>query len=150
VGTFFPSPCILPSRFTQDALENVFYNVRARNPVPSAKEFNTALRLIMISQYFAQPKHGNYGVTDYVPLIDFLSRDKDEDNNDIQPFLGFTCITDNIGQEEKESLFCLVGSIIKNIKTNNVHCANCISSVTADNMESVSEFKHLVDLKSYI
>jgi hypothetical protein len=140
---------ILPSRFTQDALENLFSNVRARNPVPNAKEFKTALRLITISQYFAQPKHGNYGVTDDVPLIDFLSKDKDEDNIDIQSFLGFTCITDNIGLEEKESLFCLVGSIIKNIKTNNVHCANCISSVTADNTESVSEFKHLVDLKSY-
>jgi hypothetical protein len=116
VGTFFSSPCILPSRFTQDALENLFSNVRARNPVPNAKEFKTILRLITIYQYFAQPKHGNYGVTDDVPLIDFLSRDKDEDNNDIQSFLGFTCITDNIGLEEKESLFCLVGSIIKTSK----------------------------------
>lgn len=33
-------------RFTQDALENLFSNVRSRNPVRNAKEFKTALRLI--------------------------------------------------------------------------------------------------------
>ncbi|KAJ8978026.1 hypothetical protein NQ317_000485 [Molorchus minor] len=44
---------IMLGRLTQDALENLFSMVRSRNPVPDAKEFKCALRLIAISQFFS-------------------------------------------------------------------------------------------------
>jgi hypothetical protein len=59
-------------RFTQDALENLFSNVRSRNPVPNAKEFKTASRLIYLSQFFSPPKHGSYGVSDSEQLHEFF------------------------------------------------------------------------------
>lgn len=131
---------VLLSRFTQDALENLFSNVRSRNPVPNAKEFKTALRLISVSQYFTQPKHGNYGVTDDIPLVNFLSREDGENSIDVESFGILDSTVTCINVEETESLFYLLGSVLKNIKTNQLHCSNCISSVTTENMETVEEF----------
>lgn len=143
---------LLLSRFTQDALENLFSNIRSKNPVPTAKEFKTALRLIAVSQYFVEPSHGNYGVTNDIPLVDLLASgdaisDIDMDKTNMET-LEFTSTMD-ITLKEKESLFYLLGSIIKNIKSNQLHCANCMSSVIADNDNSIKEFKFLTDLKSY-
>lgn len=42
---------LLLGRFTQDALENLFSAVRNKNPVPDAREFKQALRLISLSQF---------------------------------------------------------------------------------------------------
>lgn len=47
-------------RFTQDALENLLSLIRSRNPVPGAREFKTALRLITLAQFESQVVHGNY------------------------------------------------------------------------------------------
>ncbi|GBN86783.1 hypothetical protein AVEN_230292-1 [Araneus ventricosus] len=50
---------ILLSRFSQDAIENLFSSIRLKNPVPNCKEFKTCLRLIILSQYFTSGVKGN-------------------------------------------------------------------------------------------
>ena len=96
---------LLLSRFTQDALENLFSNIRSRNPVPNAKEFKTAMRLISVSQYFKEPKYGNYGITDDIPLVDFFTDDNQSDI-EVEPFLTI----DSSADDRK-----------RNIKNNQLH-----------------------------
>ena len=50
---------VMTSRFSQDALENLFGQVRFKNPVPTAKEFKTNLRVITVAQLrtYAQRIH---------------------------------------------------------------------------------------------
>jgi hypothetical protein len=47
---------LLLERFTQDAIENLFSVIRTRNPIPGARDFKTALRLI--SHYQRPAKNG--------------------------------------------------------------------------------------------
>ncbi|KAF2897145.1 hypothetical protein ILUMI_09034 [Ignelater luminosus] len=51
--------------------------------------------------------------------------------------------SDNTEAEEKESLFYLLGSIIKNIKTNQLHCNSCLEPVIAQTLKAVKELKVL-------
>jgi hypothetical protein len=142
---------LLQSRFTQDCLENLFSNIRSRNPVPNAKEFKTALRLISVSQYFSQPKHGNSGVTEDTELVDLLETNQPEQNNIMEPNIEFQVEEGNhdINIQEKESLFYLLGSVINNVKKNQLHCNDCMSSITTNPVNAAAEIKALVEFKSY-
>lgn len=42
---------LLLGRFTQDALENLLFLIRARKSVPDVREFKTALRLVCLSHF---------------------------------------------------------------------------------------------------
>ncbi|GBN00918.1 hypothetical protein AVEN_8386-1 [Araneus ventricosus] len=71
---------ILLSRFSQDAIENLFSTIRLKNPVPIFKEFKTCLRLIFLSQYFTSGVKGNsFSDTDEemgTPIFQLYSENK--------------------------------------------------------------------------
>jgi hypothetical protein len=48
---------MLLGRLTQDALENLFSDVRCRRAVPDGRDFKGALRLIALSQFETQNRH---------------------------------------------------------------------------------------------
>jgi hypothetical protein len=56
---------LLTSRLTQDALENLFSQIRGRgNSHPNPVHFRHSIRLISVSQFLAVPKRSSYHVTD--------------------------------------------------------------------------------------
>lgn len=50
----------LPSRLTQDCIENLFSLVRMKNVIPNALQFKNNLKLISISQYMKSISNSNY------------------------------------------------------------------------------------------
>ncbi|KAG8174450.1 hypothetical protein JTE90_027105 [Oedothorax gibbosus] len=55
---------ILTSRFSQDAVENLFGVVRSKQVIPSALQFKQNLKLIAVSQYLRKCRNGSYEVDD--------------------------------------------------------------------------------------
>jgi hypothetical protein len=151
---------LMLGRFTQDALENLFSNVRSRNPVPNAKEFKIALRLMSLSQFFSPPKHGSYGVSEQL-LEFFKSNENTTEKIDDEigceeselELIDFNANDDTlISQSEIQSLYYLLGSILLKIKNNFKSCNDCLSSVITNNVDdddSIKDLKKLVDLKCY-
>lgn len=64
----------LLSRFSQDAIENLFSTIRLKNPVPDAKEFKTCLRVIIRTQFFKSGIKGSYFEDDYDDFNIFLQQ----------------------------------------------------------------------------
>lgn len=48
------------SRFSQDALENLFSTLRCKNPVPRVLEFRCSLRAATMAQFLRPSKDGSY------------------------------------------------------------------------------------------
>ncbi len=73
---------ILLSRFSQDALENIFSQVRKRvGMVPNALEVLKALKLISISQFISDVKRTNYMNDSDTFLLDFIAGKTTGKNN---------------------------------------------------------------------
>lgn len=144
---------LMLGRLTQDALENLFSNVRSRNPVPNPKEFKCALRLIAISQFFTPPKHGNYGVSDCEEIADFLQNNKitdiDIDMLSYEDDIELT-ISSALNVSEQQSLYCLLGSVLYKVKKNFGTCNTCYAPTITDcNDENVKDINKLVTLRCY-
>jgi hypothetical protein len=66
---------LLTSRLTQDALENLFSQIRGRgNSHPNPVHFRQCLRLISISQFLSVPKHSSYSSSECDFAVDLLKR----------------------------------------------------------------------------
>lgn len=63
---------ILCSRFSQDALENLFSLVRSKSPTPNSREFKFYLRAIALAQFMTEKKNSNYQHDEGEFLADFL------------------------------------------------------------------------------
>ena len=64
---------LLTSRLTQDALENLFSQIRGRGDShPSPVHLRHSLRLITISQFMTVPKRSNYDTDDSEYLVPFI------------------------------------------------------------------------------
>ena len=70
---------LLYARFTQDALENIFSQVRAKGVLhPKPVQIRFSLRLIWLAQFMAVPSSGSYDVDDTPHLISFLKSSQDD------------------------------------------------------------------------
>ncbi|CAL1266166.1 unnamed protein product [Larinioides sclopetarius] len=107
---------VLLSRFSQDAIENLFSTVRLKNPVPNCKEFKTCLRLIILSQYFTSGVKGNSSNDNDeemgTPILQLYSESK---NSDTQEFSDERVINFDIGFEKSEIEICNSESDLVNI-----------------------------------
>jgi hypothetical protein len=98
-------------RFTQDALENLFSNIRYINPVPSSKFFKMAIRIILVAQFFKPNNRGNYEIDDSeyfanflnTTLIDEIEIDTSSLNEDF---------VEDLNIDEIQSLYYLTGRTI--------------------------------------
>ena len=70
---------LLSARFTQDDLENIYSQVRAKGVLyPKPVQFRFSLRLVCLAQFMAVPSSGSYDVDDTPHLISFLKSSKDD------------------------------------------------------------------------
>lgn len=67
---------VLLSRLGQDALENFFSTIRMKNPVPSPREFKSALHTASLAQFLRWNPRGNYACSDAEELIGFPDKEQ--------------------------------------------------------------------------
>lgn len=135
------------SRFTQDALENLFSTIRAKNPVPRAKDFKMALRIITMSQFFRPSRSGSYDVDDSAYLAQFVaSRPSAEPAKD-EDELPNCDIYQTIDDDEQQALFHLAGYTVRAVTKKYNLCELCLASVKGS---AASENARLCQLKCYV
>lgn len=133
------------SRFTQDALENLFSTVRAKNPVPRAKDFKMALRLITMSQFFRPSRSGSYNVDDSAYLAQFASTlpaQEETIEEEVSDREYYSAIDDN----EQQSLYHVAGYIVRRAIQRYKLCDHCKLSLKTTNS---CESSRLCELKDY-
>ncbi|XP_077549557.1 uncharacterized protein LOC144162788 [Haemaphysalis longicornis] len=142
---------VLLCRLTQDALENLFSCVRAKNPVPRALEFKLTLRLIMLSQFFRPSRKGSYQIDDSVDLLEFLevkaaSKESLEAGEEVRLDDSFLDDATPLDDVEMESLVYLSGYITRSVSKRYALCNTCKAYLKD---EPIAESDQLLQLKSY-
>ncbi|KAG0434403.1 hypothetical protein HPB47_019133, partial [Ixodes persulcatus] len=99
------------SRFTQDALENLFSTIRAKNPVPRARDFKMALRLIAMSQFFRPSRSGSYDVDDSAYLAQFVASQPAEAPSEEEDEMPNWDQYKTISDDEQQSLFIWLAAV---------------------------------------
>ncbi|XP_064475404.1 uncharacterized protein LOC135389269 [Ornithodoros turicata] len=147
---------VMLGRLSQDALEDLFSCVRAKNPVPRPLEFKLTLRLIMLSQYFRPSHKGSYHVSDRSDLLEFvelrkgLAREESHSKNDsvasVEPELLEWEETVTLDALEAQSLCYVAGYATKSVAGLHRPCAAC-KAFLEDNL--VDKDDELLQFKSY-
>lgn len=140
-------------RFTQDAIENSFSVIRSIQPVPSAKEFKTAVKLISISQYNRTNRKGNYQISDAEYLANFLNKNSEiyeEDENEASLLNVTLDFSYNTEHDEIQSLYYLAGrTVYQVIKINKIKCSTCMNDIkTEEDDPQISSLINLTKLKA--
>ncbi|KAH8037482.1 hypothetical protein HPB51_011631 [Rhipicephalus microplus] len=128
-GFFF----VLLNRFAQDALENLFSTLRAKNAVPKALQFRSAIRAATFAQFFRPSRSGSYAIDDAPSLVGIDDTEAIEYPSDLL----------DISMMEHESFIYLAGFVIKSVAKHTGICEQC-KTATVSNEASV-----LTKLKSY-
>lgn len=133
--TFF-----LPSRLTQDCIENLFSIVRMKNVIPNALQFKNNLKLITISQYMKTICKSNYDADDRQFLSDFLnillqnrsinSHVLTDSTYHFEPQISNQRIS--INKTELNILYYIAGYIIVSIRKNQTACNMCINATRSN------------------
>jgi len=119
---------LLTSRLTQDCVENLFSVVRSRKPVPSAREFKYALKLICVAQYLKPVRGSNYDLDDREYLGDLLPPVIVPPEPEATVDLTNVVITVDqlLCSAEEQSLYYLAGYCVQSLKKLNRLCTKCI------------------------
>ena len=134
---------VLTARFTSDCIENLFSQVRSKNPVPSAKEVKANMRAVSIAQFLKEKKGANYSFDDGDFLADFLkvparevTEEEDEEDDEIEsnPNLRF-----DLSVQEEHVLYYVSGWVLKGVKNNSKVCDECVKSVLCSPSDKVPD-----------
>ena len=124
---------VLTARFTSDCIENLFSQVRSKNPVPSAKEVKANLRAVSIAQFLTKKKGANYSFDDGEFLADFLNvpahegtEEEAEENHEIENNPNLRV---DLTRQEEDILYYVCGWVLKGVRDNNKVCEQCVKSV---------------------
>ena len=156
----------LGSRFSQDALENLFSLVRARMANPTAKDFQDIIRLILLGQLTSDIKSSNYQYDDSSFLAEFLdyrpkpTQEEEEDDNFLNnffseflpEFIANQVNATGISDGETLILYYLAGYIIYKIEKHNSTCNTCLTSVKVHENNPLFELEKvnkLIKIKDY-
>ena len=154
---------LLPSRLTQDALENLFSQIRGRGDShPTPVKFRHSIRLISISQFTKTPKNSSYESVDDTSFVAPLIRSKRvaddlncgteivETNQDVN---AVCALVGDLGICEKNALAYLAGWIAFKLKSKASckNCANWLVHCDSDTNCSIAEKVELqlTVIKSY-
>ncbi|EFN63682.1 Transposable element P transposase, partial [Camponotus floridanus] len=128
----------LPSRLTQDCIENLFSLLRMKNVVLNALQFKNNLKLISISQYMKNISNSNYEYDDREFLSDFFNilmenrkpvrecEEQIEIPNVVIQKIVFSKI-------ELNKIYYIAGYLIANINKRERICQTCISAAGSKN-----------------
>lgn len=74
----------LLSRLSQDALENLFSTLRAKNPIPRLYDFKCSLRSATLSQFLRPSKSGSYADDEGFLLVGLEQQRSDETTEEVE------------------------------------------------------------------
>uniref|UniRef100_A0A8C4Q829 THAP domain-containing protein 1 n=1 Tax=Eptatretus burgeri TaxID=7764 RepID=A0A8C4Q829_EPTBU len=142
---------LLTSRLTQDCLENLFSVVRLRKPVPTAREFKYALRMISSAQFLTVPCTDSYQQDDGEFLAHFLNQPVRVPSNPPVGIIHFSDKQDvqDLPQAEHDSLSNLVLYCVHSVKKNEKTCDMCMKEMTAGPNDVACLSAGLALLKQY-
>ncbi|KAL1505180.1 hypothetical protein ABEB36_004802 [Hypothenemus hampei] len=132
---------LLGSRLTQDALENIFSQIRKRaGSKPSALNCLRAIKLISLSQFMSDLNNTNYCADSDLHLVDYSkfgseTRCEVQKDNFIEPVNEDFTITD------KSNIYYIAGSCINHILNGKTICNKCKAFITNNNLE-IDENNH--------
>lgn len=152
---------VLLSRFSQDALENVFSQVRRKaGKTPTALQCQKVMKLISVSQFISKIDHTSYHNNADVFLIDFFSKKNgNEENGDTErlndtfnivhtvsrPFyegaeINFSQRFDAVTQynDLDAELLCNLSGIVTKAVLKKRICQDCQTFLSTDNVSDVS------------
>jgi hypothetical protein len=141
---------LLTCRFTQDALENLFSQIRGfGDDHPSTLHFRQCLKLITLSQFMDVPKKTSYEVDDTPNLIEFIKsrpqKQLEDKYSDLPALQSFDGILPNIIEEK--SLYNLAGWVSFKVLRKVDACQPCVSILRTDDPQLPQS--SLVKEKSY-
>jgi len=148
---------VLTARFNQDKLENLFSQIRARSPTPTAYEFKNALKIVTVSQMLHQTKNSSYNNDDATYIADFfaLNPQAKQDVQEIEFDHEFILnLIESVDQSEVQPpvnsvVYNLVGYLIHSVeKTKQVKCSQCLSVMKAPESEK-SPLQSLVNFRDF-
>lgn len=121
---------LLTSRLTQDCIENLFSSVRCRSPVPTAREFKYALKLITVAQYLKPTKASNYVEDEREYFGDLLPSTIEVPT--AEPLLIDVPLAsrEEISAAEEESLYYLAGYCLQSLLKLKQVCEGCCTSLS--------------------
>jgi hypothetical protein len=130
---------LLTARLTQDALENLFSQIRGCGDAhPSVTHFRQCLKLITMSQYMETPKGSSYAIDNAnTNLIDFV-KSRTKTRSDVHYFtknnIELAIIEGmDVGPVEEKQLYYIAGWVVFKLMSVIKDCSNCISNMCTDN-----------------
>jgi hypothetical protein len=128
--------CLVTRRLTQDALENLFSQIRGiGDSHPSVVQFRQHLKLITLSQITDVPKCSSYDIDNMPNLIAFIRSHKSKPNVDywekhkIQlPFID----VDNPSSLEEKGLYYIAGWVAFKLSFIVKECTTCLVHLCSD------------------
>lgn len=140
---------LLTSRFSQDALENLFGIIRSKQIVPTALQFKNNLKLISIGQYFKKFSTGSYDSDDrnFLDLTNLMAEKKSKITTILLP-KGWNETSINLNKAEENCLYNIAGYIMHGIFTSSTVCDTCFTFVASKEKQDAA-YSKLVSLKEY-
>ncbi|KAH9367660.1 hypothetical protein HPB48_020381 [Haemaphysalis longicornis] len=129
----------LLSRLSQDALENLFSTLRAKNPIPRLYDFKCSLRSATLSQFLRPIKSGSYADDEGFLLVGLEQQQSDETTEEVQ------CPDDllDLSSEIEQVVIYLAGYVASKLRST-LRCENCRASLISDGAPS-----KLIELKNF-
>ncbi|KAH8009812.1 hypothetical protein HPB51_019881 [Rhipicephalus microplus] len=129
----------LLSRLSQDALENLFSTLRAKNPIPRLYDFKCSLRSATLSQFLRPSKSGSYADDEGFLLVGLEQHQNEETTEEVQ------CPDDllDLSSEIEQVVIYLAGYVASKLRST-LHCENCRASLILDCAPS-----KLMELKNF-
>jgi hypothetical protein len=148
----------LTSRVSQDCLENVFSQMRLKQAVPTALQFQQNLKMLSVSQYLQEvPRSSSYEHDVVEPMSGMLTiinsrlisaqNDISQNENILLPhnwnYRGLS-----LSLSEKNAFYNCIGYILKSLTNTGLRCKKCINSL-GSKTETMNEFSRYTILKQY-
>lgn len=141
----------LPSRLSQDCIENLFSVMSLKNVIPNALQFKNNLKLISISQYMKNISNSNYENDDrefFSEFLDFLIENrKSVSKSEKVQVLNVISEKFVFSRLELNKIYLVIGYLIANIKKNQSVCQTCINA-TGSKQSNNYYYSALVRLRS--
>ena len=149
---------MISGRFSQDALENVFSQTRAKGVThPKPVQFRLAVRLICVAQYMTIPTTSNYDIDETPHIVSFIKANKEKcDVNINQDTVDQTAwdvlsaaTLSSLDICESNGYYCVAGwPVFKELSK--VNCDSSSSYYSVKNLDQISDdIALLTKLKCY-
>lgn len=121
---------VLPGRFTNDAVENLFSLIRLKTPKPNSLQFKNTLKLLSIQMYVKKIVGSSYEQDDnnyFSSFLDYLPKASTTPTIVSQIEIPEELPHNILSYTESNALYYLAGYLVASINNTATVCADCIA-----------------------